>query len=119
MLSSLKATGLINCLFPLNTESTCKEILEGESYTIKLNSPKEDDDQLTWKCNDTPVYRRRNKKINQTFTVDDDGSLNLKDISKSNACTYKAEHYDKNGKSLKVLTETLCVLCKYNTLKKI
>lgn len=93
-------------------QSKCKEILEGESYTIKLNSPKQDNDQLTWKCNDTPVYRRRNKKIDQTFTVDDDGSLILKDIYKSNACTYKAEHYDKDGKSLKAVTETLCVLSK-------
>lgn len=108
------------CLFPLNTEHKCTEVLEGQSYTMKLDSPEITGDSLVWKCDDNVVYnRKRNGKIATEANVDNKGSLTLTNISKSNACTYKAEHYDKMGKVVKIVKEMLCVFCKYNTVKKI
>lgn len=105
------------CLFPLNTE--CTILTEGQTYTIKLDSPKTAGDSLIWKCGDNVVYNRRKEKVSVTADVDTKGSLTLKDISKSNACIYKAEHYNQEGIQVKSKTETLCVYCKYNTVKKI
>lgn len=107
----------MNCLVPLNTECT-KKLTEGQTHIITLNSPEITGDSLVWKCGDKVVYNRRKGKVAIEADVDKKGSLTLKKISKSNACTYKAEHHDKDGKALQTLEETLCVFCKYNTVKK-
>ncbi|XP_062383269.1 T-cell surface antigen CD2-like [Sardina pilchardus] len=81
----------------------------GGSYTITLNSPQQNGDLLVWKCNDKIIYKRRRGKVDPAANVDDLGSLTLTNISKSMACTYKAEHHDRDGRLLKEYSESLCV----------
>ncbi|XP_076158793.1 uncharacterized protein LOC143141990 isoform X2 [Alosa pseudoharengus] len=87
------------CLYVLgltaSQELTCVNKYVGDSYTMTLNSPEQDGDMLVWKCSDKVIYKRRKGKIDPTADVDMQGSLTLTNISKSMACTYKAEHHDK------------------------
>ncbi|XP_076159487.1 uncharacterized protein LOC143142468 isoform X2 [Alosa pseudoharengus] len=85
---------------------------EGESYTMTFNSPQQDVDTLVWKCDDKVIYKRRRGKIDPTADVDMQGSLTLTNISKSMACTYRADHHDKDGRSIKSLNAKLCVFTK-------
>lgn len=96
----------------------CTEVLEGETHVIKLDSLKQKNDALTWRCNDDVIYRRRGTNIQTNANVDDKGSLTLTNITMSHQkCTYKAEHYDSGGKLLTSITVKLCVFCKYNKIK--
>ncbi|XP_076159495.1 uncharacterized protein LOC143142473 isoform X2 [Alosa pseudoharengus] len=92
------------------SELPCVNKLEGDSYTITLNSKEQYEDTLVWKCGDKVIYKRRKGKIYPAAYVDMQGSFTLTNISKSMACTYKAEHHDKNGKRLKTHSERICVV---------
>ncbi|XP_041937603.1 uncharacterized protein LOC121699061 [Alosa sapidissima] len=91
------------------SELPCVNKLEGDSYTITLNSKEQYEDTLVWKCGDKVIYKRRRGKIYPAACVDMRGSFTLTNISKSMACTYKAEHHDKNGRVIKTLSARLCV----------
>lgn len=101
----------ISC--PLLTDK-CTEKLEGDNYTIILNSAKQREDVLIWKCNDTVIYQRVNETVRSTVNVDDKGSLFLTNLNSSMSCTYTAEHQNFKGKLLASASETLFVLCKYS-----
>ncbi|XP_076159493.1 uncharacterized protein LOC143142472 [Alosa pseudoharengus] len=90
-------------------EPKCVNKYVGECYTMTLNSPQQDGDTLVWKCSDKIIYKRRKGKIEPTADVDMQGSLTLTDISKSMACTYKAEHHNKDGRLIKEHYRRLCV----------
>ncbi|XP_062383275.1 uncharacterized protein LOC134070829 isoform X2 [Sardina pilchardus] len=90
-------------------EPECVYTYVGDSYKIILNSPQQDGDTLLWKCDDKIIYQRRRGKVDPAAIVDVQGSLTLTNISKSMACTYKAEHHNKNGKLIKVHSESICV----------
>ncbi|XP_076159498.1 uncharacterized protein LOC143142474 isoform X2 [Alosa pseudoharengus] len=96
------------CLYVLNLnasqEPKCVNKYVGDSYTLTLNSPQQDGDELVWKCVDKVIYKRRKGKI--------DGSLTLKNISKSMACTYTATHHNKDGRYITSLSARLCVFSK-------
>ncbi|XP_062383271.1 uncharacterized protein LOC134070828 isoform X2 [Sardina pilchardus] len=97
------------CILGLTASQECVNKYVGESYTITLNSPQQDGDMLVWKCDDMIIYKRRKGRVDPAANVDDQGSLTLKNLSKSMTCTYKAEHHDRDGKALKTHSESLCV----------
>ncbi|KAL2088181.1 hypothetical protein ACEWY4_017009 [Coilia grayii] len=91
----------------------CTKALEGSSYTIALNSPKQEGDVLVWKHNDkNVVYHRRRGKTTGEGVVDDNGSLLLKNLTIAMSGTYRAEHYSNDGRLIKSVTEKLCVIPK-------
>lgn len=92
---------------------TCTEKLEGDSYTIAFNSAKTKGHELIWKCNETVIYQRTKEK-QSTHSVDDRGSLSLKNLKSSMSGTYKVEHRDSKGNLIDTKTERLCVLRKYS-----
>ncbi|XP_063068031.1 uncharacterized protein LOC134459615 [Engraulis encrasicolus] len=89
-----------------------KTLLEGDTYTIMLNSPKQDGDSLVWKCDITIIYERRNGTVKGSADVDDRGSLTLKNVTTAMACTYQAQHWSNKPSHLKSLTTKICVVPK-------
>ncbi|XP_063042500.1 uncharacterized protein LOC134436996 isoform X2 [Engraulis encrasicolus] len=108
--------------FSLLKPAVPKRLLEGDSWIISLNSPKQDGDTLVWECDNDVIYERRNGTVKGFADVDDRGTLTLKNVTTAMSCTYSAEHRSIEGELLKtqskeisvvpkVLVPTLAVVC--------